>query len=283
MKKALFALSLASLLVLTACEKPTENSTASSQQGVGFSPKMAESVPALRPQVITLFNQKAEIKYPPQPNEEFGYEQGNLSVSNVIVETGIDWLDQLLWRENLLAINANAVGNAPISKAQIEQNLAQIYQNQENELKQNRDLGYSFDLKMAYQGQRENIATFSQLTYLYTGGAHGTYHTQYINVDVDKRQIIGLNHLVSEVKKSILTDRLWEVYQERNNGNEPFTSKADFSLSDSFYFSPEGIHFVYPPYALGSYAEGEITLTLTWWAAQDLINPDYVRKMEMVE
>lgn len=283
MKKSLFAVSLASLFVLTACEKPTENPTASSQQGVGFSPKMAESVPALRPQVISLFNKKAEIKYPPQPNEEFGYEQGNLSVSNVIVETGIDWLDQLLWRENLLAINANAVGNAPISKAQIEQNLAQIYQNQENELKQNRDLGYSFDLKMAYQGQRENIATFSQLTYLYTGGAHGIYNTQYINVDVDKRKIIALNDLVSEAKKSALTDRLWEVYKERNNGNEPFTSKADFSLSDSFYFSPEGIHFVYPPYALGSYAEGEITLTLTWWAAQDLINPDYLRKMEMVE
>ncbi|OOR99764.1 hypothetical protein B0187_02855 [Haemophilus paracuniculus] len=283
MKKALLSLSLSTVFALTACEKISQNPTASSQQAVGSSQKIADSVPALRPKVVTLFEKKTEIKYPPQPDEEFPREQGNLSISNVIVETGIDWLDQLLWRENLSAINANAVGNAPINKAQIEQNLAQIAQNQEQALKLDRGLGYSFDLKMAYQGQRENLATFSQLTYLYTGGAHGIYNTQYINVDVDKRKIIGLNDLVSEAKKSALTDRLWEVYQARNNGNEPFTAKADFSVSDSFYFSPEGIHFVYPPYALGAYTEGEITLTLNWWVAQELINPDYLRKMEMVE
>ena len=61
---------------------------------------------------------------------------------------------------------------------------------------------------------------------------------------------------------------LWEIYQNEYRGDngerqEPFTVKADFYLSDNFYFSKDGIVFVYPPYAIGPYAEGEKELSLS--------------------
>ena len=58
---------------------------------------------------------------------------------------------------------------------------------------------------------------------------------------------------------------------------EPFMSKDDFYVSENIYFSREGITFVYPPYTLGSYAEGEKELTLSFYEndLKSILTPEF--------
>ena len=121
---------------------------------------------------------------------------------------------------------------------------------------------------MEYLGQRENLATFTLHYYGYSGGAHGMYSTHFVNVDLDKKAIIRLDDVFTKAQQSKVKALLWEIYQNEYRGDngerqEPFTVKADFYLSDNFYFSKDGIVFVYPPYAIGPYAEGEKELSLS--------------------
>ncbi|MFZ7157555.1 RsiV family protein [Avibacterium gallinarum] len=88
-----------------------------------------------------------------------------------------------------------------------------------------------------------------------------------------------LEKLVSQENQPKLRNVLWKVHtQDLEQGEAPFTSLEDFYISPEFYFDQEGIHFVYPPYELNSYAEGERTLDLYWGQTEiELLNPEYVK------
>ena len=157
------------------------------------------------------------------------------------------------------------------------------YQDSKATLQEYGDLAIRDSSQMAYVGQRGNIATFIQYWDNYTGGAHGLYGTNYFNVDLNKKTVISLDSLMSKAHQEQAKAILWNSYLEKTRMEaqdekaEPFTTKADFDLVDNFYFTHEGINFVYPVYALASFVEGEVTLTLYWNDANKLVSSDYQR------
>ena len=305
MKKTLLACLTASLFVLSGCEdKVLTEKLANAEKQIQqlttdktaiqaelskkenelaeLKKKQQESVPALQVEIVELFNKAEKIKHAKDPKDEFGVEESNIDVFVSTAKTGVEWLDQLLIGSILGNSFDETKQNPSYPKQQdVVDKFEKIYGEFVEEAKEYKPLGLSTTVEMNYIGQRNNIITFVKDYYSYTGGAHGVGHSTYLNIDIKRKAVIKLDDLVSPTQQNKLKELLWERYTEdrrdENGKINTFTEKRDFEIAQDFYFTEYGISFVYPVYALGPYAEGEVKLELYFYQINDLLNKAYQR------
>ena len=222
---------------------------------------------AIRVEPEVLFEKSETIKFDNKSPNSLAPEEAEVKISVKSLKANMDWLTDLLVNELIRQFTAE--GKVKIeNKQQFVEYLQTHYADNVKEVKEFELIGISTNVDVEYLGQRENIATFTMGYHHYSGGAHGMYSTQFVNVDLDKKAVIRLDDVFTKAQQNKVKALLWEIYQNESRGDngerqEPFTAKADFYLSDNFYFSQDGIAFVYPPYALGPYAAGEKELRLS--------------------
>ncbi|WP_109104221.1 RsiV family protein [Aggregatibacter segnis] len=222
---------------------------------------------AIRVEPEVLFEKSETIKFDNKSPNSLAPEEAEVKISVKSLKANMDWLTDLLVNELIRQFTAE--GKVKIeNKQQFIEYLQTHYADNVKEVKEFELIGISTNVDVEYLGQRENIATFTMGYHHYSGGAHGMYSTQFVNVDLDKKAVIQLDDVFTKAQQNKVKALLWEIYQNESRGDngerqEPFTAKADFYLSDNFYFSQDGIAFVYPPYALGPYAAGEKELRLS--------------------
>ncbi|HBO38008.1 MAG TPA: hypothetical protein DD638_05045 [Pasteurellaceae bacterium] len=275
MKKALFALLISSALLLSACDnRPVEG---------------LQSVPTLKTNIQTIFEKSETVTFDQNDDETTG-PQADTNTSGAelnyyfnTVKTNVFWMDNLLLREILFTLNQNSepqdrINLNTVKKGEEEDTLLNKiksnYEKDLNKLKEGGKEGIFYNIETMYVGQRENIVTFSQVRNVYLGGAHGTYSTRYLNFDTNKKDLVQLDDIAPRDKQKKLMDLLWSN-SINTIINESFISKEDFYLSSEFYFSPDGINFVYPPAVIASFSEGEITLKLYWSDIEQFINREF--------
>lgn len=253
--------------------------------------KAKSAFPALKVEIETLFDKKEVVKHKKDPNEsdEFFREETPVHLGITMPKTSVEWLNALLYNHFIQNWGGkfDAQGNKvphPKAEAGKERETAlAIIQKQFDSMittaKEEPSIAYTEALEYRYLTQRNNLVIFSQLHNSYTGGAHGMHWMQYLNIDVDKRIILQLSDLFSEEEQKIIKERLWEEYKaqwkEMTGEAETFVSKADFEISNEFYFSDSGLIFAYPPYALGPYAMGNIDLMLYWGELNQYLPKEY--------
>ena len=222
---------------------------------------------AIRVEPEVLFEKSETIKFDNKSPNSLAPEEAEVKISVKSLKANMDWLTDLLVNELIRQFTAE--GKVKIeNKQQFIEYLQTHYADNVKEVKEFELIGISTNVDVEYLGQRENIATFTMGYHHYSGGARGMYSTQFVNVDLDKKAVIQLDDVFTKAQQNKVKALLWEIYQNESRGDngerqEPFTAKADFYLSDNFYFSQDGIAFVYPPYALGPYAAGEKELRLS--------------------
>ena len=222
---------------------------------------------AIRVEPEVLFEKSETIKFDNKSPNSLAPEEAEVKISVKSLKANMDWLTDLLVNELIRQFTAE--GKVKIeNKQQFVEYLQTLYVDSVQEVKEFELIGISTNVDVEYLGQRENIATFTMGYHHYSGGAHGMYSTQFMNVDLDKKAVIQLDDVFTKAQQNKVKALLWEIYQNESRGDngerqEPFTAKADFYLSDNFYFSQDGIVFVYPLYALGPYAAGEKELRLS--------------------
>ena len=286
MKKLFIAVLVAGVMGLTAChDKDTQ--------------KQAETIAQLNEQVATLQKQVTDLaenqmirvepevlfqkteKMPSSMSEGNDQEWHQVKFDITTLKTSSDWLTELLLNEVIKRFGVD--NNIKIDNKQ--QFIEFLQHNMADALKEAKEYemsAYETQMLTEYLGQRENIATFTIFSHNYTGGAHGLYGTDFVLVDLKKKAVIKVEDIFVKSAQDKLKSLLWERYrnQYRNEQGEliePFMSKDDFYVSENVYFSREGITFVYPPYALGSYAEGEKELTLSFYEndLKSILTPEF--------
>ena len=286
MKKLFIAVLVAGVMGLTAChDKDTQ--------------KQTETIAQLNEQVATLQKQVADLaenqmirvepevllqkteKTPSSTSEGNDQEWHQVKFDITTLKTSSDWLTELLLNEVIKRFGVDK--NIKIDNKQ--QFIEFLQHNMADALKEAKEYemsAYETQMLTEYLGQRENIATFTIFSHNYTGGAHGLYGTDFVLVDLKKKAVIKVEDIFVKSAQDKLKSLLWERYrnQYRNEQGEliePFMSKDDFYVSENVYFSREGITFVYPPYALGSYAEGEKELTLSFYEndLKSILTPEF--------
>ena len=286
MKKLFIAVLVAGVMGLTAChDKDTQ--------------KQAETIAQLNEQVATLQKQVADLaenqmirvepevlfqkteKIPSSMSEGNDQEWHQVKFDITTLKTSSDWLTELLLNEVIKRFGVDK--NIKIDNKQ--QFIEFLQHNMADALKEAKEYemsAYETQMLTEYLGQRENIATFTIFSHNYTGGAHGLYGTDFILVDLKKKAVIKVEDIFVKSAQDKLKSLLWERYRNQYHNEqgeliEPFMSKDDFYVSENVYFSREGITFVYPLYALGSYAEGEKELTLSFYEndLKSILTPEF--------
>ena len=277
MNKKLFLLILSSLFLLYACEQQVDSAKS--------------SFPSLQTKNVTLFEKSEKVRFEPNDGEDYFSDdeptEAELNYFFNSVETGVQWLDNSIIREILVTLNQDNELSDKIDlnivkkgeeKTVLLNKLQKNYDEELYKLKEGGYLGTVYSIETTYIGQRQNIITFSQVRNVYLGGPHGTYSTRYLNFDVDKKTLLSLNDVFPRDNQKKLKDLLWENYKAKTTSTEnenTFVSKEKFHISTEFYFSPDGINFVYAPAVLTPFEKGETTLQLYWADIDKIITPEY--------
>ena len=277
MNKKLFLLILSSLFLLYACEQQVDSAKS--------------SFPSLQTKNVTLFEKSEQVRFEPNDGEDYFSDdeptEAELNYFFNSVETGVQWLDNSIIREILVTLNQDNELSDKIDlnivkkgeeKTVLLNKLQKNYDEELYKLKEGCYLGTVYSVETTYIGQRQNIITFSQVRNVYLGGPHGTYSTRYLNFDADKKTLLSLNDVFPRDNQKKLKDLLWENYKAKTTSTEnenTFVSKEKFHISTEFYFSPDGINFVYAPAVLTPFEKGETTLQLYWADVDKIITPEY--------
>ena len=277
MNKKLFLLILSSLFLLYACEEQVDSAKS--------------SFPSLQTKNVILFEKSEKVRFEPNDGEDYFSDdeptEAELNYFFNSVETGVQWLDNSIIREILVTLNQDNELSDKIDlnivkkgeeKTVLLNKLQKNYDEELYKLKEGGYLGTVYSVETTYIGQRQNIITFSQVRNVYLGGPHGTYSTRYLNFDVDKKTLLSLNDVFPRDNQKKLKDLLWENYKAKTTSTEnenTFVSKEKFHISTEFYFSPDGINFVYAPAVLTPFEKGETTLQLYWADVDKIITPEY--------
>jgi hypothetical protein len=119
----------------------------------------------------------------------------------------------------------------------------------------------------------------------YTGGAHGNYAVTYHCLDVQEQKIWALPDIIDidSSKLKVLLDIAARQYfdltdsaslQERLLVNE-------IPLTGNMYITPTGIVFSYQPYEIASYADGVISLFISFHDLKGLLKDAFIRRINL--
>lgn len=287
MKKSLIALLLSSTFFLTGFsnEQLAQKLLEAEQKIVQLEAELAQlakaqpTLPALQPEIIEVFSKSSVVKHEKDPNNPYAPTETHISIFASTAKTGFDWIDNKL----LLAIidpQSPSITdiNAPLfTKAQ--RFFEYFFQELENSTEHNKVNLLAYSYLIHYVGQRKNIATFQRKNYYYAA-SHGLY-TEYFNFDLNKKSLITLDDLFDQDNQSKVHNLLWNLYdrQRVNQDGElinegELVTEADFFISDQFYFTKDGIKFVYSTVPLAAHTE-EVELLLHFEEVNELLNPEY--------
>ncbi|QIM62310.1 hypothetical protein A1D29_02770 [Pasteurellaceae bacterium Orientalotternb1] len=303
MKKSLIAV-VVSLFVLSACDDQVSQKLLEAEKKIvqlqadyqrsqeSLKAKetelaQAKSVfPALQVEIVKLFDKQETLKFEKSEKDEYQPDHGVVSVFASQAKTGVEWIDQILLKQLITSYydperTKALVESERVTEAEVVAVFAQQYEENKNNAQTEKAAGYENTVETRYIGQRNNIVTFTQFFYHYSGGAHGLGYTDYLNIDVNKQAVIQLDDLIHPTKHNELLELLWRAYEARTRdlygSNEtPFVKKADFFAPNNFYFTQYGINFVYAPYEIGPYAEGEIELSLYFDELKEIFTEAYL-------
>lgn len=144
-----------------------------------------------------------------------------------------------------------------------------------------------------FLGQRGNIAMFSEDFYSFFGGAHGYGSTLFTNFNLDTQEKLTIDNLVEPGQREALIEMLKTAYvnyiksvSQGVDGGSNLDAIAKERLNDykdtfatndfNFTFTYAGLVFKFPPYALGTYAEGEINLVLPYQSLFGVVKPEFL-------
>lgn len=118
----------------------------------------------------------------------------------------------------------------------------------------------------------------------YTGGAHGIYGSAFANIDLAQKRLWKLTDMVADTTalRPLLNDAAIVYF-----GLKPGQDMDERMLvdevppTDNVYVGPKGLSFVYTPYEIASYADGQITLYLPYKKLYNLLTPAFRQRMKL--
>ncbi|MBS1772458.1 MAG: DUF3298 domain-containing protein [Bacteroidetes bacterium] len=117
----------------------------------------------------------------------------------------------------------------------------------------------------------------------YSGGAHGNYGVSYMNIDMKGKKLWAMEDIL--VVDSSKLQTLLEAEARKFYDMAPTAKLEENYLADrimpngNVYITSTGIAFVYNPYEIASYAQGIITLFISYPKVKDLLKPQFKNRM----
>jgi hypothetical protein len=126
---------------------------------------------------------------------------------------------------------------------------------------------WSFTYTSGVELNEQNILCTSHLLSEYTGGAHPNGGTVYYTFDTRTGQEIEVEQIFKpgffEALPKIATEKYRQL-EKRPKDDEPTIEAVDFKEEAAWFVTAGGFVIHYDPYAIASYARGNVQLTIPW-------------------
>lgn len=134
-----------------------------------------------------------------------------------------------------------------------------------------------------------SLLSFSVMTDVYKGGAHGVYIQTNTNINLNTLQTIkesdifvaGYKKPLAEIIKQKLLEFAKEAFADYNHSNlKDFFFKFDsISPNDNFLMTEKGLSYVYNVYEIAPYASGMFTVEIPYGELSALLKPDVLTEI----
>lgn len=131
-------------------------------------------------------------------------------------------------------------------------------------------LGWYYDARVRPLIATDTLISLQIDSEVFTGGAHGSHATQFVNVEPMRGTPYLLDALLRPGYQDILTQLALEDFTRQRGYAEDSTGVSEeeletpFALNDNYGFRKEGIVFFYNTYEMGSYAEGPMEILIPY-------------------
>ncbi|RZL13756.1 MAG: DUF3298 domain-containing protein [Pedobacter sp.] len=119
----------------------------------------------------------------------------------------------------------------------------------------------------------------------YTGGAHGYYFSTMHCFDVKEKRKLKLDDIVTldSVALQPIVERFFREQYDLKPGEGLSKVLFDSHLpaSANFYFNSNGLSFIYNPYEVASYAQGQLMVFLPFKDIKQHLTPSFRKRMGM--
>jgi len=162
--------------------------------------------------------------------------------------------------------------------------LAKEMENEDSEFTRFSDFEYNKSCKLSME--TEELITVASSDYSYTGGAHGLFGVGYYNIDKNTGDLIDEEQFFKSGYKEKLAALIQNAIEERNNSSDDENSiellddLKNVKPNRNFYFSNEGIVYVYNIYEIAPYSQGTVEVTVPYIQISSLINDKYLPIIE---
>lgn len=140
---------------------------------------------------------------------------------------------------------------------------------------------YSIISNIIYNSNGYVVVSF--YNYAYTGGAHGNYYTAMHCYDVVNKSELALHDIMNI--DSLSLQQLLEKNYRKEYRLKPSEKIQDRLLvnnippTKNLYLGARGLGFLYQPYEIASYADGEINIWIPFGELLPYLNPQFVKRM----
>ncbi|MBB5619468.1 hypothetical protein HDE69_000504 [Pedobacter cryoconitis] len=144
---------------------------------------------------------------------------------------------------------------------------------------------YSKTQNLYIQYNGSGFAIVKHLLDSYSGGAHNNYATTLYCFDVKNQKQLALTDLVNidSVSLQKLVEKNFRIQYKVKPGEALTTQLFDDHLAanKNFFFDTNGIAFLYNPYEVASFAQGQIVVSVPYKDLKKQLNPAFVKRMEL--
>lgn len=147
-------------------------------------------------------------------------------------------------------------------------------------------LNYDQDIIQQVLFNDQDWLVVELFTSSYTGGAHGNYASQYLNIDRSQNKSWQLTDMVPDtnVLRPLLNEAAiiyFKIPPGTRISDRLFVEQVP--VSTNVFLSATGLTFVYNPYEITAYAEGQIKLFIPYSRLIPYLRPDFRERMRLAE
>lgn len=198
------------------------------------------------------------------------------------------WLDQELKKISGLAAKDKREEGFKVIAADYFKDYQSQFAEQKKESKDD-----AFEGWMNYTDNSQQSILFNQngfvvidfLADAYTGGAHGNYNSSMYCLDVKNKKQMVLGDVVkidSNSLQKLLERNLRQQYNIKPQDQISTVLFDNFlKPNKNFYFNSKGLAFMYNPYEVASYAQGQIVVFIPFTELKSYLTPAFIERMKI--
>lgn len=130
---------------------------------------------------------------------------------------------------------------------------------------------YYLEIDSRVQWYKNNLLVYRVDYNEYTGGAHGIYAANFLNIDLTNNRILKLDDIFTGDYVDMVTKQLWDQLSADNNGlsrqeleDMGYGSTGELLPTENFFLDEDGITFYYNVYEFTPYVMGPTEIKLSY-------------------